>query len=97
MPAKTAQRLRLESFVPYRLSVLTNRMSNEIARHYSDRFGLSIPEWRVIAVSGPGREFVRAAGGRTHRDGQGAGQPRGTVAAGRWAHRTLGRRRRMPG
>lgn len=44
--------LDLDRFVPYRLSVLTNRMSNEIARHYSERFGLSIPEWRVMAVLG---------------------------------------------
>jgi DNA-binding MarR family transcriptional regulator len=45
-------RLDLERFIPYRLSVLTNRMSNAIARHYSQRFSLSIPEWRVIAVLG---------------------------------------------
>ena len=38
--------------MPYRLSVLTNRVSNAIARHYSERFSLSIPEWRVIAVLG---------------------------------------------
>jgi len=50
MPSKT--RLDLDRFVPYRLSVLTNTVSSAIARHYSDRFGLSIPEWRVIAVLG---------------------------------------------
>jgi|SRR5215469_9644195 len=44
--------LNLESFVPYRLSVLTNRVSNAIARQYSERFGLSISEWRVMAVLG---------------------------------------------
>ena len=50
MPSKT--RLDLDSFVPYRLSVLTNRVSGAIARHYSERFDLSVPEWRVIAVLG---------------------------------------------
>ncbi len=45
-------RLDLDCFLPYRLSVLTNRVSNAIARHYSERFGLSIPEWRVMAVLG---------------------------------------------
>ena len=50
MPHRT--RLDLDRFMPYRLSVLTNRMSSAIARHYSERFGLSIPEWRVIAVLG---------------------------------------------
>ena len=38
--------------MPYRLSVLTNRVSNAIARTYSERFGLSVPEWRVMAVLG---------------------------------------------
>lgn len=42
----------LETFVPYRLSVLTNIVSRTIARLYGERFGLSIPEWRVMAVLG---------------------------------------------
>jgi DNA-binding MarR family transcriptional regulator len=44
--------LDLDRFVPYRLSVLTNRISNAIARTYSERFGLSVAEWRVMAVLG---------------------------------------------
>ncbi len=44
--------LDLDRFVPYRLSVLTNRVSNAIARHYSERFGLGVAEWRVTAVLG---------------------------------------------
>lgn len=46
--------LRLERFLPYRLSVLSNRISQDIAALYSARFGLSITEWRVMAVLGPG-------------------------------------------
>jgi len=42
--------LDLERFVPYRLSVLSNRISADIAKLYDTRHGLSIPEWRVIAV-----------------------------------------------
>jgi DNA-binding MarR family transcriptional regulator len=42
----------LERFLPYRLSVLTNTMSRAFARTYGKRFGLSIPEWRVMAVLG---------------------------------------------
>ena len=42
--------LDLERFLPYRLSVLSNRISSDIARLYDKRYGLSIPEWRVIAV-----------------------------------------------
>jgi DNA-binding MarR family transcriptional regulator len=44
------ERLVLDKFLPYRLSVLSNRLSAAIAESYSRRFGLSIPEWRVIAV-----------------------------------------------
>jgi DNA-binding MarR family transcriptional regulator len=44
--------LDLDRFLPYRLSVLTNRVSNAIARHYSERFDLSPPEWRVMAALG---------------------------------------------
>jgi len=46
------RRLDLERFAPYRLSVLSNRVSSAIARQYSDRFDLSIPEWRTMAVLG---------------------------------------------
>nr|WP_246505631.1 MarR family transcriptional regulator [Coralloluteibacterium stylophorae] len=38
--------------MPYRLSVLSNRISSTIARLYQRRFGLAITEWRVIAVLG---------------------------------------------
>lgn len=44
--------MKLHEFTPYRLSVLTNRISSLIARAYTDRFGISIPQWRVIAVLG---------------------------------------------
>ena len=42
--------LQLENFLPYRLSVLTNLISTAIAGAYRQRFGLSIPAWRVLAV-----------------------------------------------
>lgn len=42
--------IKLESFLPYRLSVLANVTSSAIAAAYEERFGLTIPEWRVIAV-----------------------------------------------
>ena len=46
----TSPLIKLESFLPYRLSVLANVTSNAIAAAYEERFGLTIPEWRVIAV-----------------------------------------------
>jgi DNA-binding MarR family transcriptional regulator len=46
----SADRLHLEHFVPYRLSVLTNIVSMSIADAYEREFGLTIPQWRVLAV-----------------------------------------------
>jgi len=44
--------LRLSEYLPYRLSLVSNRVSDLIARAYQTRFGLSVPEWRVIAMLG---------------------------------------------
>ncbi|ALN59647.1 transcriptional regulator, MarR family [Lysobacter enzymogenes] len=44
--------LDLDHFLPYRLSVLSNRVSGAIARVYSERYALSVTEWRVMAVLG---------------------------------------------
>lgn len=42
--------LRLDDFVPYRLSYTSNLVSEAIARTYESLFGLTIPEWRLVAV-----------------------------------------------
>ncbi|GEO14990.1 MarR family winged helix-turn-helix transcriptional regulator [Microvirga aerophila] len=42
----------LEDFLPYRLNVLASLTSNALARIYAERFGLTIPGWRVIATLG---------------------------------------------
>jgi DNA-binding MarR family transcriptional regulator len=44
--------LDLERFLPYRLSVLSNRISQEIAGLYAARFSLNVTEWRLLAVLG---------------------------------------------
>src|SRR3984957_5191055 len=43
---------RLEDFLPYRLSVAANSVSRLFARHYAESYGLSIPEWRMLAIIG---------------------------------------------
>jgi DNA-binding MarR family transcriptional regulator len=48
----SAERLILERFLPYRLSILSNRVSRAIAARYAKAFNLTIPEWRIIAVLG---------------------------------------------
>ncbi|MCY7312558.1 MAG: MarR family winged helix-turn-helix transcriptional regulator [Pseudoxanthomonas sp.] len=45
-------RLDLEHFLPYRLSVLSNRVSQTISGLYRQRFGLGVTEWRTMAVLG---------------------------------------------
>jgi len=47
---KSPEVMKLEEFLPYRLSILSNTVSNAIAEGYGERFGLSIPDWRVMAV-----------------------------------------------
>ena len=47
---RAPSKLHLENFLPYRLSVLSNTVSGAIAAAYFAHFGLSIPEWRVMAV-----------------------------------------------
>ena len=42
--------LVLDRFIPFRLSFTSNLVSDSIARAYEALFGLSIPEWRVVAV-----------------------------------------------
>jgi len=44
--------IHLETFLPYRLNQLSTEISHTLARSYSERFGISIPEWRVLATLG---------------------------------------------
>lgn len=45
----TRRMLRLDAFIPYRLSFASNLVSGRIAAAYEALFGISIPEWRIIA------------------------------------------------
>ena len=54
----------LDEFLPYRFSVLAQRMSREFESRYRNRFGIRVPEWRIVAhlsQSGPVsvRELVK--------------------------------------
>ncbi len=68
-PTPAAGALELDAFLPYRLSVLSNTISGAIAEVYQQRFGLSIPEWRVMAILGryPGLSAAEVAA-RTAQD-----------------------------
>lgn len=45
--------LILEEFLPFQLSVLSNRISRAVAKLYEARFDLKLPEWRIMAILGP--------------------------------------------
>jgi DNA-binding MarR family transcriptional regulator len=50
MPNSDPDRLRLQEFLPYRLSVAANAVSRLIARAYEHQFGIKNPQWRLLAV-----------------------------------------------
>jgi DNA-binding MarR family transcriptional regulator len=39
----------LAEFLPYQLAVAASRVSKEFGTLYTKRFGISVPEWRVVA------------------------------------------------
>ena len=51
----------LMGYTPYRLAVAAQSLSEELAKQYKERFGISIPEWRVIV-------HVAHSGGASVRD-----------------------------
>jgi DNA-binding MarR family transcriptional regulator len=67
--ARSPARLVLDDFLPYRLSVASNLVSDGIARTYESLFGLTIPEWRLIAVIAESDGVTQhAIGQRTRMD-----------------------------
>lgn len=38
----------LERYLPYRFTVLAARLSAELAKQYKVKYGISMPEWRVL-------------------------------------------------
>lgn len=59
----------LDAFLPYRINVLARRLSLDLAHVYEGRFGISIPEWRVLAhLSGNAAVSVREIHERVDMD-----------------------------
>jgi DNA-binding MarR family transcriptional regulator len=42
--------MELHNFLPYQLSVLSNKISTGIAKFYRDQYGINVPEWRVMVI-----------------------------------------------
>lgn len=60
--------LILDAFLPYRLSYTSNLVSEAIADAYRRLFGLTVPEWRVIAVVAEGDTTQARTAERTRMD-----------------------------
>jgi DNA-binding MarR family transcriptional regulator len=51
--------LNIDQFLPYRLSVASYAVSGRLASEYQSRFGLKVPEWRLMAVLGEGKPLTQ--------------------------------------
>ncbi len=59
--------LKLEHFLPYQLNVVSNLVSQALSRVYARRYGIGVPEWRVLVTLGQfGVMTAKAIGAHTH-------------------------------
>src|SRR5437588_9304727 len=59
--------LRLDEFLPYRLNVAASLVSQALSRVYAARYGIGVPEWRVLVTLGEyGVMTGKAIGTHTH-------------------------------
>jgi len=59
--------LKLEKFLPYQLNVVASLTSQALSRVYSRRYGIGVPEWRVLVTLGQyGVMTGKAIGAHTH-------------------------------
>jgi len=59
--------LKLEQFLPYRLNVVSSLVSQALSRVYAQRYGIGVPEWRVLVTLGQYQMMTaKAIGAHTH-------------------------------
>lgn len=59
--------LKLEDFLPYRLNVVAALSSQALSETYAPRYGISVPEWRVLVTLGQYGEMTgKAVGAHSH-------------------------------
>jgi DNA-binding MarR family transcriptional regulator len=59
-----ADRLELENFLPYRLNRLADAVSREFSAIYRKKYGLTRPEWRLLATLGQYKTMTATEIGR---------------------------------
>ena len=59
--------LDLENFLPYQITMLASHIAVTFASQHAQQFGLSIPEWRIVATLG--RYGTLTSGSLTERTG----------------------------
>jgi DNA-binding MarR family transcriptional regulator len=50
--APQAAPLKLDTFLPYRLNVVASLVSLALSRIYVERYGMGVPEWRILVTLG---------------------------------------------
>jgi len=68
LPEGAAEHVSLADYLPYQLVVAANAVTRLVSRAYEDRFGLSIPQWRLMSVLAEGPLTQQAAVVRTAMD-----------------------------
>ena len=59
--------LKLEHFLPYQLNMVSSLVSQALSRVYARRYGIGVPEWRVVVTLGQyGVMTAKAIGAHTH-------------------------------
>jgi DNA-binding MarR family transcriptional regulator len=59
--------LKLEQFLPYQLNVVSSLVSQALSRVYAQRYGIGVPEWRVLVTLGQYQMMTaKAIGAHTH-------------------------------
>ena len=65
-PGKDAP-LKLEEVLPYRLNVVASVVSQALSRLYASKYGIGVPEWRVLVTLGQyGSMTGKAVGAHSH-------------------------------
>jgi DNA-binding MarR family transcriptional regulator len=59
--------LKLDAFLPYQLNVVASLVSQALSRLYAERYGIGVPEWRVLVTLGEFETMTgKAIGAHSH-------------------------------